>query len=57
MSIPITATTDEAHAKSWREWQLKNEHHERRRSQRARLMFMALVLAMAVWFGFQFLYR
>lgn len=56
MSASITADTAEAHAKRWREWQLKNEHTQRNGARRSRLVFTAIFLAVAVWLGVQLVY-
>lgn len=42
-------TTEEAHARRWREWQLKNEHDYRKGVYRARLVFTAIFLALGLW--------
>ena len=47
----VNTAANEAHAKRWDEWQLKNEHHEEQRARRARLIFGALFIALVVWAG------
>jgi hypothetical protein len=54
MSVSLVSTTDEAHAKSWRAWQVKNEIAQRRGAQRARMVFTLIFIALGVWFGVQF---
>jgi hypothetical protein len=49
MTATTTATAEEAHAKRWREWQLKNEHDYRKGVRRSRLVFAAIFLAMGFW--------
>lgn len=56
MSTTITADTAEAHAKRWRDWQLKNEHSQRKGARRARLVFTTIFIAVALWLGAQFVY-
>jgi hypothetical protein len=53
MSVPVTATAEEAHAKRWREWQLKNEHAYRQGLHRSRLVFTAIFLAVGLWLTVQ----
>ena len=56
MSVPLTADTAEVHAKRWREWQLKNEHDQRHGTRRARFVFAAIFLGLALWLGLQLVY-
>jgi hypothetical protein len=54
MSVPLTAAaTEEVHAKRWREWQVKNQHDQRRVAHRSRLVFAAIFVALALWLGSQ----
>lgn len=56
MSAPITADTADAHAKRWREWQLKNEHDQRKGARTARLMFATIFIALSLWLGVQLVF-
>lgn len=47
------SVTADAHAKRWREWQLKNEHTQRKGARTARLVFAAMFIALALWLGLQ----
>ena len=50
MTDPVTA---DAHGKRWREWQLKNEHTQRKGARTARLVFAAIFIALSLWLGLQ----
>ena len=56
MSAPLTVDTADVHAKRWREWQLKNEHTQRKGARTARLMFAVIFIALSLWLGVQLLY-
>ena len=49
----LSTTTEDPHAKRWREWQLKNEHQEQKQARRARLVFTVMFIAVGVWLAFQ----
>jgi hypothetical protein len=51
----LSTTTDDAHAKRWRQWQIKNEHDDQKGTRRARLMFAVIFLTAAIWLGLQML--
>lgn len=53
MSVSLVSAIEEAHAKSWREWQVQNEDGERQRARRARVVFTLIFIALGVWFGLQ----
>ena len=53
MSVSIVSAIEEAHAQSWREWQVKNEDGERQIARRARVVFTLIFIALGVWFGLQ----
>jgi cell division septal protein FtsQ len=56
MSASITPDTAEAHARRWREWQLKNEHTQRKGARRARLVFTAIFLVLGLGLGIQLVF-
>lgn len=51
--MSLVSTIEEAHAKSWREWQVKNEDGERQGARRARVVFTLIFVALGVWLGLQ----
>ena len=53
MSVPLTATIEEGHAKRWREWQVNNEEGQIQGARRARVAFTLIFIALGVWFGLQ----
>ena len=53
MSVSLVSTIEEAHARSWREWQVKNEDGERQEARRARVVFTLIFIALSVWLGLQ----
>lgn len=53
MSVPLVSAVEEAHAKRWREWQLRNEHDQREGSRRAQLVFTLIFIALGIWLGLQ----
>jgi hypothetical protein len=53
MGVSVVSAIEEAHARSWREWQAKNEDGERQRARRARVVFTLIVIGLGVWFGLQ----
>jgi hypothetical protein len=56
MSAPITADSAEDHAKRWRQWQLNNEHSQRKGARRARLTFTAIFATLILWLGVHLVY-
>jgi hypothetical protein len=51
----LSVSREDAHAKRWREWQLNNEHHQRKGARRARMVFSAIFVAVGLWLCFQLL--
>jgi hypothetical protein len=53
MSVPLVSAVEEAHAKSWREWQRKNEQGQREGARRAQVVFTVIFIALGIWLGVQ----
>jgi hypothetical protein len=53
MSVPLTATIEEAHAERWLEWQVNNQHGQRQGARRARMAFTLIFIALGIWFSLQ----
>ena len=53
MSVPLVPSVEEAHAKRWREWQVKNEYDRRQGSRRAQMVFTLIFIAVGLWLVLQ----
>ena len=49
----LPTVPEDSSARRWREWQLKREHHERRGTRRANLVFTVLFIGAGLWLGLQ----
>lgn len=55
MSIPAIAPTEDVYAERWRQWQLANAQSSRKTATRARIVFAAILIALAASLGLQLL--
>jgi hypothetical protein len=55
MSMRTIVPTENAYAEQWRQWQLANAESSRKGRNVARLVFAAVLTALAGWLGLQLL--